>query len=56
MTAKSSISPTDPQTEIEALGTLVAQRRAGAFVPADRMRDRIDRMLDLKRREHGVAD
>lgn len=44
------------EAETEALRTLVAQRRAGAFVPADRMRDRIDRMLDLKRREHGVAD
>ena len=42
--------------ETEALRTLVAQRRAGTFVPADRMQDRVARMLDRKRREHDVAD
>ena len=42
--------------ETEALRTLVAQRRGGTFVPADRMQDRVARMLDRKRREHDVAD
>ena len=42
--------------ETEALRALVAQRRTGAFVPADRMQDRVARMLNRKRRKHGVAD
>ena len=44
------------EAETEALRTLVTQRRSGAFVPADRMEDRVARMLDRKRREHDVAD
>ena len=42
--------------ETEALRALVAQRRTGAFVPADRMQARVARMLNRKRRKHGVAD
>lgn len=44
------------EAETEALRTLVAQRRAGTFVPADQMQDRITRMLDRKRRAYDVAD
>ena len=42
--------------ETEALRALVAQRRTGAFVPADRMQERVARMQDRKRRGHDVAD
>ena len=44
------------EAETEALRALVAQRRAGAFVPAEGMQGRVARMLDRKRREHDVAD
>ncbi len=44
------------EAETQALRALVEQRRAGSFVPADRMQDRVERMLDRKRREHDVAD
>ena len=44
------------ETEMDALRALVAQRRAGTFVPAARMRDRIAGMVERKRRAHGLAD
>jgi antitoxin ParD1/3/4 len=44
------------EAETEALRILVAQRRAGAILPAEQMWDRVNRMLDRKRREYGVAD
>ena len=44
------------EAETEALRALVAQRRTGAFVPADRMQERVARMQDRKRRGHDVAD
>lgn len=44
------------ETEMDALRALVEQRRAGTFVPADRMRDRIAGMVERKRRAHGLAD
>ena len=44
------------EAETEALRALVAQRRDGAFVPADRMRDGIADMVERKRQAHGLAD
>ena len=44
------------EAETEALRALVAQRRDAAFVPADRMQDRIADMVERKRRAHGLAD
>jgi len=38
------------EAETEALRTLLARRRAGTFVPADQMWDRVARMLEGKRR------
>jgi antitoxin ParD1/3/4 len=40
--------------EIEALRALVGQRRAGAFVSAEQMQERVDRMIERKRRQHGL--
>ena len=42
--------------ENAALRALVDQRRAGAFLAADQMQDRIADMLGRKRRAHGLAD
>ena len=44
------------ETEMQALRLLVAQRRAGGFVPADRMSDRVGDMVERKRRAHGLAE
>ncbi len=44
------------EAETQALSALVSQRRAGAFMPAEQMQDRVASMLDRKRREHDVAD
>ncbi|MDP6343357.1 MAG: type II toxin-antitoxin system ParD family antitoxin [Alphaproteobacteria bacterium] len=40
--------------ETEALRVLVEQRRAGGFLTTDQAKDRVDRMLERKRREHGL--
>jgi len=42
------------EAEAEALRLLVEQRRSGAFVSGDRLRDRVGTMLERKRREHGL--
>ncbi|MGP1394055.1 MAG: type II toxin-antitoxin system ParD family antitoxin [Inquilinaceae bacterium] len=44
------------RAETDALRVLVEQRRAGQFLSPDLMKDRADRMLERKRREHGLDD
>ena len=44
------------EAEILALRVLVEERRAGAFVSATSMNDRLAQMLERKRREHGLED
>ena len=44
------------EAEVEALRLLVEQRRAGDFIPADEMKERVGRMLARKRRQHGLED
>jgi len=42
--------------EIEAFRALIAERRSQPFISADEMDERIDRMIERKRREYGLAD
>ncbi len=42
------------QAETAALRAVLEERRAGPFVSADDMEDRVKRMLERKRREHGL--
>lgn len=44
------------EADIQALRALVAQRRAGSFVPAEEMKSRVAAMLARKRRDHGLDD
>ena len=44
------------EAETQALRVLVEQRRGGGSVPANRMQDGLARMLNRKKRQHGVAD
>ena len=43
------------ELEIEALRELLSRRREGAFVDAEEMDARLDRMLARKRRAHGLS-
>lgn len=42
--------------ETQALQILIERRATGPFVTADDMRDRLDAMIERKRREHGLED
>ena len=44
------------EAEVLALRALVDQRRAGAFVSSGKMKGRVGKMLERKRREHGLED
>ena len=44
------------EAEILALRALLDERRAGAFVSAPSVGERIAQMLERKRREHGLED
>lgn len=48
-------SQTDAEEAVtDALRELVRQRRGGKFVSSSDMKSRVDRMIQQKRREHGV--
>lgn len=48
-------SQTDAEEAVtDALRELVRQRRGGKFVSSSDMKSRVDRMIQRKRREHGV--
>ncbi len=45
---------TAEEAEVEALRQLLLQRRAGRFISAAEMDERLERMIEAKRRAHGL--
>jgi antitoxin ParD1/3/4 len=46
---------TAEEVDVEALRTLLQRRRDGDFISAAEMDERLERMIDAKRREHGLS-
>ena len=50
------MSMTVKAADTEALSALIEERRAGSFVSAAVMKERVDVMLERKAREHGTEE